>query len=111
MEMFSSSISLFYYFFFSLGDLFRHVKKTNPRLCEVGLIFVETITKLLSRLLDYRSVISSEDNLNNRMSCNVNILVWISQFPLFHTIVICLACWNVISNSSVPITCGRIRKN
>merc|ERR1712226_1825262 len=42
-----------------LGDLFRQVKKTNPRLCEVGLIFVETITKLLSRLLDYRSVIPS----------------------------------------------------
>jgi hypothetical protein len=36
---------------------------------------VETISKLLSNLLDYRSVIQSEDNINNRMICTVNILV------------------------------------
>ena len=57
-----------------LTDLFRSVSNTSPRLCELGLVCVDTITKLISCLLDYRSVISSEDNINNRMSCNVNIL-------------------------------------
>lgn len=57
-----------------LTQKFVQEKKNNPRLCEVGLLFVETISKLLSRLLDYRSVILSEDNINNRMSCTVNIL-------------------------------------
>ena len=54
---------------------FNQERPNNPRLYDVGLIFVETISKLLSRLLDYRSVILSEDNINNRMSCTVNILV------------------------------------
>jgi len=57
-----------------LREKFLQEQRINARLCEVGLIFVETITKLLSRLLDYRSVIQSEDNINNRMSCTVNIL-------------------------------------
>ena len=60
---------------FRLRERFIREEPNNPRLCEAGLIFVETITKLLSRLLDYRSVIQSEDNINNRMSCTVNILV------------------------------------
>ncbi|XP_012553779.2 dedicator of cytokinesis protein 1 isoform X1 [Hydra vulgaris] len=57
-----------------LTEKFLQQKQQNPRLYELGVIFVQTIKKLLSRLLDYCSVIRSEDNINNRMSCTVNIL-------------------------------------
>lgn len=70
----------FVFSFFRLTEKFHQDRLNNSRLCEVGLIFVETMSKLLSRLLDYRSVIQSEDNINNRMSCTVNILVG-SSFP------------------------------
>lgn len=33
------------------------------------------VTKLLERLLDYRTVVQGDDNIDNRMSCTVNVLV------------------------------------
>ena len=39
-----------------------------------GIPFVNLVTKLLGRLLDYRDIIRDE-NRDNRMSCTVNLLV------------------------------------
>ena len=41
---------------------------------EQGLMFVETVKRLMQRLLEYRAVINDE-NKENRMSCTVNLLV------------------------------------
>lgn len=57
-----------------LSEKFHQERIKCPGVYDRGMKFVETISKLLSRLLDYRSVIQSEDNINNRMSCTVNIL-------------------------------------
>lgn len=39
-----------------------------------GIRFVQIVTGLLERLLEYRSVINDE-NKENRMNCTVNLLV------------------------------------
>ena len=57
--------------FCSLHELFSR----HPLLKEEGIRFVELVTKLMERLLDYRTVISVDDNIDNRMSCTVNVLV------------------------------------
>eukprot|EP00794_Sanderia_malayensis_P005649 gene5649-6345_t len=54
-------------------ELFQGTRH-NLDLCKAGLSFVDTITKLLTRLLDYRTVTETDDNINNKMSCTVNIL-------------------------------------
>ena len=59
-----------------LGDLFRNASKQSVEFSRVGVAFVDTVTQLLSRLLDYRTVTETDDNINNKMSCTVNILVW-----------------------------------
>ena len=41
---------------------------------ESGLLFVETVTKMLQRLLEYRHIILDEIK-DHRMSCIVNLLV------------------------------------
>eukprot|EP00795_Rhopilema_esculentum_P012407 gene12407-3070_t len=56
-----------------LGELFRN-QKYIPEFSRVGLAFVDTICQLLTRLLDYRTVTETDDNINNKMSCTVNIL-------------------------------------
>ena len=78
---------------FSLDDLFQQ----EPALTEDGSRFVGLITKLMERLLDYRSVVKEDDNIDNRMSCTVNVLVRIFlvalsplpeykfSFPSLHT--------------------------
>ena len=45
----------------------------HSRLCDQGLKFVRTVTRLIERLLEYRSIITDE-NRENRMSCTVNLL-------------------------------------
>ena len=57
--------------YFRLSSLFS----VNPKLCHDGKRFVETITMLLEKLLDYRTVLASDDSIDNRMSCIVNLLV------------------------------------
>lgn len=59
-------------------DLFRLIMLN---LCEhhaafktQGVKFVETVTRLMERLLEYRTIITDE-NKENRMSCVVNLLV------------------------------------
>jgi len=56
-----------------LGKMFRD-SAYNKDFSRVGLAFVDTITQLLTRLLDYRIVTETDDNINNKMSCTVNIL-------------------------------------
>lgn len=42
---------------------------------EAGAAFVGCVTRLLERLLDYRSVLQGEENRDKRMACTVNLLV------------------------------------
>lgn len=44
---------------------------------EAGAAFVGCVTRLLERLLDYRSVLQGEENRDKRMACTVNLLVCI----------------------------------
>lgn len=46
----------------------------HSNLKEEGVKFVEIVTKLMERLLEYRCIITDE-NKENRMSCTVNLLV------------------------------------
>ncbi|XP_050437512.1 dedicator of cytokinesis protein 3 isoform X2 [Adelges cooleyi] len=41
---------------------------------ETGSAFINSVTRLLERLLDYRSVMRGDDNRDKRMSCTVNLL-------------------------------------
>lgn len=41
---------------------------------EAGEAFITSVTRLLERLLDYRSVMQGEENRDKRMSCTVNLL-------------------------------------
>ena len=57
-------------FLFSMGDFCQQ----HQFLCGDGLHFVNLVSKLLVRLLDYRAIIN-EESKENRMSCTVNLLV------------------------------------
>ncbi|XP_048584524.1 dedicator of cytokinesis protein 1 isoform X2 [Nematostella vectensis] len=46
----------------------------HPQLKEEGLRFVQLLTQLMERLLDYRTVVQGDENIDNRMSCIVNVL-------------------------------------
>ena len=52
-----------------------------------GLVFVETVTKMLKRLLEYRHIIQDEIK-DHRMSCIVNLLVCNSPLCYSFTISI-----------------------
>ncbi|XP_028391608.1 dedicator of cytokinesis protein 1-like [Dendronephthya gigantea] len=56
------------------GQILSSLFSVNPKLCHDGKRFVETITTLLEKLLDYRTVLNSDDSIDNRMSCIVNLL-------------------------------------
>ena len=58
-----------------------------PQFKEDGVRFVGLITKLMERLLDYRTVVLGDDNIDNRMSCTVNVLVSNSLFFLGHPLI------------------------
>lgn len=58
----------------SLLDLFNNCQK-EPEFHEDGSRFVELIAKLMEILLDYRTVVLGGDNIDNRMSCTVSVLV------------------------------------
>ena len=59
---------------FSLLELFSNCSQP-AQFKEDGTRFVGLITKLMERLLDYRTVVLGDDNIDNRMSCTVNVLV------------------------------------
>lgn len=56
-------------------SLLERVQKEEPAWKENGSAFITSVTRLLERLLDYRSVIQGDENRDKRMSCTVNLLV------------------------------------
>lgn len=58
-------------------DLFQSIMtelcEKHSTMREQGLRLVRTVTRLMERLLEYRSIITDE-NRENRMSCTVNLL-------------------------------------
>lgn len=62
----------------SYKELFHSIMKelceNHTSLKEPGLRFVNVITRLIERLLEYRCIIN-DDNNDNRMTCTVNLLV------------------------------------
>lgn len=76
-----------------------------PQFKEDGVRFVGLITKLMERLLDYRTVVLGDDNIDNRMSCTVNVLVSKSLFFLGHPLMgICCNEGIGPQKKSVPIS-------
>ncbi|XP_011184777.2 dedicator of cytokinesis protein 3 isoform X2 [Zeugodacus cucurbitae] len=54
--------------------LLEKVQSENPNWKDSGIAFIASVTRLLERLLDYRSVMQGEENRDKRMSCTVNLL-------------------------------------
>ncbi|XP_064489712.1 dedicator of cytokinesis protein 3-like isoform X2 [Ornithodoros turicata] len=54
--------------------LLDRVKSNDPVWKENGIAFINSITRLLERLLDYRNVLEGVENRDKRMSCTVNLL-------------------------------------
>ncbi|XP_054273723.1 dedicator of cytokinesis protein 3 isoform X2 [Macrosteles quadrilineatus] len=54
--------------------LLERVQQEDPAWKENGSAFITSVTRLLERLLDYRSVIQGDENRDKRMSCTVNLL-------------------------------------
>lgn len=54
--------------------LLERVQQDDPVWRESGAAFISSVTKLLERLLDYRSVMQGDENRDKRMSCTVNLL-------------------------------------
>ncbi|KAK9873197.1 hypothetical protein WA026_021430 [Henosepilachna vigintioctopunctata] len=63
-------------------NMFHHILKDlcsqHTTMKEEGVKFVETVTKLMERLLEYRCIIIG-DNKENKMSCTVNLLEFYSE--------------------------------
>lgn len=55
-------------------SLLERVQLENPIWRESGAAFITSVTRLLERLLDYRSVMQGDENRDKRMSCTVNLL-------------------------------------
>lgn len=55
-------------------SLLEKVQTENPSWKESGVAFIGSVTRLLERLLDYRSVMQGEENRDKRMTCTVNLL-------------------------------------
>lgn len=55
--------------------LLERIQNEDPNWRETGSAFINSVTRLLERLLDYRSVIQGDENRDKRMSCIVNLLV------------------------------------
>lgn len=59
---------------FPYKSLLEKVQNENPTWRDAGTAFIASVTRLLERLLDYRSVMQGEENRDKRMSCTVNLL-------------------------------------
>lgn len=55
-------------------SLLEKVQTDDPVWREAGEAFITSVTRLLERLLDYRSVMQGEGNRDKRMSCIFNLL-------------------------------------
>ena len=56
-------------------SLLKRVQSEDLAWKDSGTAFITSVTRLLERLLDYRSVIHGDENRDKRMSCTVNLLV------------------------------------
>ncbi|KAK8389640.1 hypothetical protein O3P69_008971 [Scylla paramamosain] len=54
--------------------LLEKVRSDDPVWRESGTAFINSVTRLLERLLDYRNVMQGDENCDKRMSCTVNLL-------------------------------------
>ncbi|GAB6029592.1 hypothetical protein CHUAL_005335 [Chamberlinius hualienensis] len=54
--------------------LLDRVKTDSPSWKDCGTAFINSVTRLLERLLDYRNVMDGDENRDKRMSCTVNLL-------------------------------------
>lgn len=54
--------------------LLEKVQSDDPVWRDAGEAFITSVTRLLERLLDYRSVMQGEGNRDKRMSCIFNLL-------------------------------------
>ncbi|XP_076363419.1 dedicator of cytokinesis protein 3-like isoform X2 [Tachypleus tridentatus] len=54
--------------------LLEKVRSNDPVWRKNGIAFINSVTRLLERLLDYRNVMEGEENRDKRMSCTVNLL-------------------------------------
>nr|XP_022902417.1 dedicator of cytokinesis protein 3 isoform X2 [Onthophagus taurus] len=54
--------------------LLDRVQAEDPAWKDSGAAFISSVTRLLERLLDYRSVIQGDENRDKRMSCTFNLL-------------------------------------
>lgn len=54
--------------------LLENVEAENPPWRETGIAFINSVTQLLERLLDYRSCMQGDENRDKRMTCTVNLL-------------------------------------
>lgn len=52
----------------------ERVQAEEPSWKDSGAAFISSVTRLLERLLDYRSVMQGDENRDKRMSCTVNLL-------------------------------------
>lgn len=55
-------------------SLLEKVQSDDPVWRDAGEAFITSVTRLLERLLDYRSVMQGEGNRDKRMSCIFNLL-------------------------------------
>ena len=51
------------------------MERRRPVWRQAAVGFVNSVTRLLERLLDYRQVMDGEENRDKRTSCTVNLLV------------------------------------
>lgn len=75
-----SSQNKIIYSFMCFARLLDRVQSEDPAWKENGSAFISSVTRLLERLLDYRSVIQGDENRDKRMSCTVNLLVCCKGF-------------------------------
>lgn len=68
-------VEIFKYHSIFADRLLDRVQSEDPAWKDSGTAFITSITRLLERLLDYRSVIQGDENRDKRMSCTVNLLV------------------------------------
>lgn len=61
---------------FVMFRLLDRVQSEDPAWKDSGAAFISSVTRLLERLLDYRSVIQGDENRDKRMSCTFNLLVY-----------------------------------
>lgn len=59
-------------------ELMSQLCEPHATMRDQGIKFVKTVTRLMERLLEYRSIITDE-NKENRMSCTVNLLDFYSE--------------------------------